>query len=97
MRLWTLGRRLCLALGLLLVSCRTSSPPSIEICLGDGTGGGNCISREGVKFYRVPSELQNYWMTNQDDMKAFSSWCYQTSPENTAAFMKLLKEKADDQ
>jgi hypothetical protein len=73
----TLGALLFLAIAL-LSSCREDSPPVIEICIGDGLGGADCILKDGSKIWRSPTDLQNYWMTNQVDMGEFSAWCYQT-------------------
>lgn len=85
------GKRLFLVLGLLLASsCRSSTAPAIEICIGDGFGGADCIRRDGSRLYRPPSELQNYWMTNQDDMRAYSSWCFDTSAKIMDLHMKRL-------
>lgn len=83
MRLSRSGVRLCLALALLAASgCRESRPPKIEICLGDGVGGADCVQRDGARKYRPPSELKNYWMTNPEDQAAFAAWCYDTSIQN---------------
>lgn len=71
------GSLLCLV----LAACRTDKPPVIEICIGDGFGAADCIDRDGNKVYRSPSELQNYWMSPQQDMAAFSSWCYKVNKE----------------
>lgn len=73
MRLHKLGAMLCLV----LASCNEKDPPPvIEICILDGFGGADCIERDGSQKYRAPTELTNFWATNQDDMAAFSSWCY---------------------
>ncbi len=72
------GKKLLVAIALAasLVGCRKSKPPVIEICIGDGFGGADCILRDDTKVYKAPSELKNYWLTSQEDMAAFSSWCY---------------------
>jgi len=90
MRLPKSGKTLFLGLGFLLSSCRNSHPPAIEICIGDGFGGADCIEADGTQRYRAPSELKNYWMTNQPDMQNFSSWCYDTSPQITGRFMDRI-------
>ncbi len=82
MKLLTLGALLCLA----LVSCRSDKPPAIEICQHDGLGA-ECVEKDGTHVYKVPSELTNYWMTNQQDMSAFASWCYQVNQETIRAQM----------
>lgn len=81
-----------LLLALPLLSCRTSVPPQIEICLGDGFGGADCVERDGTQMYRSPSSLQNYWMTNQVDESSFSQWCYQTTQENVDLHMQMIAE-----
>lgn len=86
------GRTLCLALVFLsLNSCRKSHPPHIEVCLGDGVGGADCVEADGTTRYRLPSELNNYWMTNQPDMQNFSSWCYDTNLKNAAMGMESIQ------
>ena len=77
-----------------IIGCRTSNPPKIEICIGDGVGGADCIERDGSKLYRVPSQLLNYWMTNQIDETAFSSWCYDTSLQTTESISKTIAREA---
>lgn len=86
MRLWINGVLLLGALG--LASCKSSKPPVIEICIGDGVGGADCVERDNTKVYHPPSELTNYWMTNQADMAAFSSWCYAASNADVVTAMK---------
>lgn len=76
-----------LAVLVLLPNCRSSIPPAIEICLGDGVGGADCIERDNTKIYRPPSELKNYWMTNEPDEAAFASWCYNANPDQVQAVM----------
>ena len=81
------GRLLCLVLGLLasifLYGCRESVPPAILICQGDGSGGADCIDENGKRVYKAPSELLNYWITDQAGMARFSAWCYDTSIDVT--------------
>lgn len=86
-----LGRLLLPVLALALSSCRDSVPPKMEICIGDGLGGADCIGADGSRRYRLPSELKNYWMSNQPDMANFTSWCYATnSPENMNRIMDRI-------
>lgn len=70
------GKRLLAVLALLLASCRTSQPPTLEVCILDGFGGGDCVETDGSQLYRAPSLMKNYWSTNEGDMANFSSWCY---------------------
>lgn len=86
-----LGRLLCLSLGLLLTSCRSSVPPKIEICIGDGFGGADCVEADGTKKYRAPTDLLNYWMTGEADESNYSAWCYQTSASNARAGMRAIE------
>ena len=73
-----------------LLSCKQSKPPAIEICILDGVGGADCIERDGTKVYKVPSELMNYWATNQDDQAAFASWCYGAQREHVNQVMEQI-------
>lgn len=74
-----LGRRLLVALGLALLSgCRESIPPKIEICILNGFGGASCELPDGSQRYRPPSEMNNYWATNESDQARFAAWCYDT-------------------
>lgn len=92
MRLLKRGAMLCLVLA--LSSCRKSIPPQIEICILDGAGGGDCIEPDGSKRYRAPTDMGNYWATSQEDISAFSSWCYGTKLENAKAMMGKIEEEA---
>lgn len=86
------GRLLLIAL-VALASCRSDNPPSIDICIGDGFGGADCLLKDGTKIYLKPSQLKNAWISNQEDMKAFTSWCYDTTKEAVDARMKQLTEE----
>lgn len=88
------GRTLLVVLALLLSSCRSSVPPAIPICLGDGVGGADCVLEDGSRKYLPPSDLLNYWMTTQEGMKKFSSWCYQTDENTVSQEMKGFELKA---
>lgn len=93
-----LGVRLLAVLVLVLAnSCRESTPPPIENCLGDGTGGARCSEPNSTNLYRLPSELKGYWMTNESDMVRFSSWCYDTSESNVIQIMNVIKSQALDE
>lgn len=85
-----LGSLLCLVLG----SCRTDSPPPKEICILDGFGGGDCIESDGSKLYRPPSQMINYWSTNQPDIQAFVSWCYNIPLSSAAKKMEEINDSA---
>lgn len=91
--------RLMLGLGLclVLVGCRSSNPPAIDICIGDGFGGMNCTLKDGSHKYLKPSETENMWATTQEDMKLFASWCYNTSVKNVAPQMELIKTEIVEQ
>ncbi len=66
-----------LYLAVLLSGCGTA-PPKIPICIGDGFGGADCVEVDQTKTYRKPSDLKNYWMTDQQSMSDFANWCYRT-------------------
>ena len=84
-----LGLMLCLVL--VLSSCRSTRPPRIEICIADGYGGGDCIEKDDKRIVKTPSQLKNYWMTNPEDMAAFSAWCYETTPYVAGKAMKRIE------
>lgn len=99
------GVMLLVVLGSVLSSggCRKDSPPRIDICLGDGAGGADCVLREGSDllgkcireergWYCPPSALENAWMTTQGDMEAWSSWCYNTSKKNVRSQMRAIQK-----
>lgn len=88
-----LGKTLFLALAF-LSACRSSQPPKIEICILDGHGGGDCVEADGLKKYRPPSEMLNYWSTNQADEANYSGWCYDTSPAEVKAAMAEIEKTA---
>lgn len=88
-----------LVLGL-LSGCGKDKPPVIEICILDGIGGECDVPGVG-KVNKTPSQLTNYWATNQDDMAKFASWCYglkgtsaskKFTPERAKQFLEMLKE-----
>ena len=87
-----LGKLLLTVPGLLLLSsCRSSQPPKIEICIGDGVGGAECVEADGTQLYRTPSMLNNYWMTGQSDEANFASWCYESDVATVQYHMNLIK------
>lgn len=90
-----IGKPSLVALALLLASgCRDSVPPKIEICILDGSGGADCVEADGSKKFRLPSELQNYWSTNEPDQSNLISWCYGASLEDTLKVMDQVKSGA---
>ncbi len=75
----------------IMAGCRNDPPPTISIvCLGNGFGGADCSLPNGERKYLAPSELKNFWMTTQTDMKNFSSWCYQTNGKNVEQQMQNI-------
>lgn len=83
-----LGVLLCLS----LASCRNDKPPQIIICIGDGAGGADCdIPGQEIKEYWPPSKLENAWITTQEDMAKFASWCYQAPIEKVKVEMDKMK------
>ena len=91
MRRRKLGRLLLVALAFPLASCRDSQPPKIEICIGDGFGGADCVEADGSKLYRAPSALTSYWMTSEPDEANFASWCYQTTQQEVDPVMNQIR------
>ncbi len=104
MSVWRLlrhGAMLCLAVATL--SCRTSSPPPLDTCLGDGFGGADCSLREGSSllakcvslanggYYCPPSATKNMWMTTQEDMRNFAAFCYDVDQSVAASNMKAMR------
>lgn len=89
MRLLKNGTMFCLAIA--IASCRGSKPPVIEVCIGDGFGGADCVEADGSKKYRAPSELRDYWMTSEADEQNFASWCYDVNRSYAAAGMVGIK------
>jgi hypothetical protein len=88
------GVLLLVGLALALSSCREDRPPVIEICIGDGYGGADCILKDGTTAYKTPSQLQNYWMTSQYDMAEFSGWCYKANPKIIEEQMRRITNVA---
>lgn len=92
-----LGKKLYLTLAFLLLNfaaCRKDPPPAIEVCILNGAGGGDCVEADGSQKFRLPSEMLNFWSTNQPDMKNFTSWCYQSSPAQAQAGMDRVSQEA---
>jgi len=94
-QLRVLGKLLLASLGLLLLSsCRDSVPPKIEICIGDGAGGADCVESDGSQMHRTPSQLTNYWMTSEPDEANLLSWCYMSETSLIMHGMDKIEEKA---
>ena len=75
-----------------LSACRNDKPPQLGlICTLDGFGGGDCVTSDGTKVYKSPSEMKNFWATTQVDEANFTSWCYKTTPAGTNAELEKLK------
>lgn len=82
------GVVLCLAIALAFSACRNDKPPSLSIiCIGDGFGGADCVTSAGERIYKKPSELRTFWMTSQNDMQNFASWCYDTDKKEVRPYM----------
>ncbi len=107
MQLLKNGARLSLLLALLSSGCRKDQPPAIDICIGDGFGGANCTlifgsplipkctpktdGHDGL-YWCPPTALGNSWITTEESMKLFSSWCYKTSPDVVEVQMNQIRE-----
>lgn len=79
-----------LVLASLLSGCRETFPPKIEVCIGDGFGGADCVEADGAKLYKAPSTLKTYWMTNSSDIANFSSWCYNVPNSSVEIQMRSI-------
>lgn len=88
------GALLCLGLGLVLPSCRNDAPPRVEVCIGDGFGGADCVETNATQLYRSPSMLKNYWMTGQPDEANFAAWCYGATPAQVTPVMTEIESQA---
>ena len=103
------GALLLASLVLLNNGCRNSTPPPIDICIGDGSGGADCVLRpgsplalvcmkldrpEGVSYWCSPSKLENAWITTQQDMAEFSAWCYDIDRALIEQEMQKIRTKA---
>lgn len=96
------GRTLCLSLALAISACRSSTPPKIDVCLGDGVGGADCQLLPGSVLadkceqlpngghYCPPSALLNAWITTNQDMAKFAAWCHEVDMETTEAAMAKI-------
>ena len=73
--------KILVVLFLFMGACRSSVPPLIEICILDSFGSADCLLADGTKVVKLPSELTNYWATNQPDQARFAAWCYDTSQQ----------------
>ena len=74
--------------------CRTSTPPTIEVCILTGFGSADCVEPDGTKVQKLPSELNNYWSTSESDMERWTQWCYgSSSPSPIKAGMDNIKSR----
>lgn len=95
MRQLKLGKVLLLAGALLALSgCPRQDPaPTIEVCILDGHGGGDCVEPDGSKKYRLPSEMLNYWATNQHDEASYAGWCTGGTPSEVQTEMNKIQQR----
>jgi hypothetical protein len=85
-----LGTLLSLAQG-----CRSSQPPPIDICLGDGFGGADCTLSDGSHAYKTPSQLKNSWIIpDQKQAASFTGWCYDIPSDQAQAAMEKISLEA---
>lgn len=80
---------LCIAF---LIACRSDRPPPMTICILDRFGGGHCVDPTGVRVYKYPKDLENYWSANANDMRAFSAWCYGINNADVQVFNSNLEK-----
>lgn len=94
MSLRKLGLMPLSALALILSGCPNKSPPPlVEVCLGDGNGGSDCVEHDGARLYRSPSMMLNYWCTNQEDEAAYATWATGANTERVNRAMEKIKGK----
>jgi hypothetical protein len=86
-----------------LTSCRSTNPPPVSVCIGDGFGGADCqltptsplvaLCQKNAdgSFFCPPTALVNTWTTSQAEMAAFSSWCFDVPVSVTSASMEKIK------
>lgn len=92
--IYVYGLIIILGLPISFMSCRTSKPPVISIiCIGDGTGGADCVTNAGDKVHKTPSQLKGFWMTTEVDQANFSSWCYDAPTSTTTKAMNVMKSQ----
>ena len=89
------GKKLLVVLSLWVslgttVSCRTTRPPAISNCIGDGLGGCDGFDRTGQEIHKAPSELENWIMFPQPEFAEFAGWCFNVRVEQA----KEVLEKA---
>ena len=70
MRRLKTGKLYFLLLVIFLNGCRTDKPPVIEVCITDGYGAGDCTEHDHSILYRSPSQMVDYWCTNETDEAA---------------------------
>ena len=78
MRRLKTGKLYFLLLVIFLSACRTDKPPVIEVCITDGYGAGDCTEHDHSILYRSPSQMVDYWCTNETDEAAWAAWAYNT-------------------
>lgn len=90
-----LGKKLFLALGLLILSgCpEKSQPPVVEVCITSPSSGADCVEHDGSKLFRAPSQMANYWCTNQADEAAYAAWATGASDEQVQDAMNQIQKK----
>ncbi len=93
MRLFNDGKMCLVVLALALSGCRSSKPPAIGICIGDGLGGADCIGSDNSKFYMSPSDLKNFFMLSQSDEARFVSWCFDTTEAHVQPWLENTKDE----
>lgn len=89
------GKTLLVVLSLSLSACRTTRPPSISNCIGDGLGGCDGYDRTGKEIHKAPSELQNWIMFPQPEFAEFAGWCYNIKPEQVREMLEQAQKSTD--
>lgn len=85
---------LSVILSVLVCGCRSDkAPPMGILCTLNGTGAGNCVKADKTRVLLLPSQMVNFFATDQASMAAFSGFCYSV-PASTAnvELMKIQKD-----
>ncbi len=84
-------------LSVLVCGCRTDKAPPMEnLCTLNGAGLGACVDKDGTRRLRVPSEMTNWWVTDQKSMAAFAGWCYGVTPGTAQINLDKIKSKIEN-
>ena len=60
-------------------------------------GGGDCVEVDGTKVFKTPSQMNNYWCTNESDEERYASYCNDTSTETVKIVNSKYKKELKDE